>query len=533
MQLPSLESLRSTCILPTSWSDLSSGTGITLSKIGEIRPEHGTEIVRCICVDSDLSWKVFMYGREVPQTCSLISGFGDKINSTSLQALLEVVDRSDICEGNSEDHFVSLLEFRKGSIKATNGTISAYLDSVPTHGTKTVRSSRCELITDQNKCTYCTAYRNNLRALHARNQKESTQSKQEKVEASSHTNYRYLSSPEKKARMANLHMKAKALTQQVEQLQKRIKELTAVNGVNLEPTLDADIREIINSNDAAVNQSYTKESFEYLFWKQQKESMLLNDAKQMRWHPMLIKWCIHLRMLSSSCYNSLRSTGVLRLPSERTLRDYTNVIKAKSGFQCEVDEQLFKEAKMDELADHQKYIALIFDEVKIKEDLAYNKHSGELIGFVNVTDINHHLSAFEQHCKNDVESSRHNLATHMLVFMVRGLFSTLEFPYVQFPVESSTGDVLHPLVWRCVEHLEIIGLKVLAVVCDGATPNRKFFKMHASSEDLTYKAKNLYDTSRPIFFISDVPHLLKTTRNSCGPIPMLIKTAESFGYVII
>lgn len=81
---------------------------------------------------------------------------------------------------------------------------------------------------------------------------------------------------------------------------------------------------------------------------------------------MLIKWCIHLRMLSSSCYNSLRSTGVIRLPSNRTLRDYTNVIKEKSGFQCEVDEQLFKEAKVEELAEHQKYIALIFDEVKIK-----------------------------------------------------------------------------------------------------------------------------------------------------------------------
>lgn len=226
---------------------------------------------------------------------------------------------------------------------------------------------------------------------------------------------------------------------------------------------------------------------------------------------MLIKWCIHLRMLSSSCYNSLRSTGVLHLPSERTLRDYTNVITAKSGFQCEVDEQLFKEAKMEELDDHQKYIALIFDEVKIKEDLVYNKHSGEMIGFVNVTDINHHLSAFEQQCHSEVLS--HSFATHMLVFMVRGLFSTLEFPYVQFPIASSTGDVIHPLVWQCIEHLELIGLKVLAVVCDGATPNRKFFRMHGKSKDI-YKSTNIYEKSRPIYFISDVPHLLKTTRNS-------------------
>ncbi|SMN01738.1 hypothetical protein SPONN_7 [uncultured Candidatus Thioglobus sp.] len=480
VQLPSLDSLRSACVLPPSWSDQLTGNKLTLTKVEETRPEHGAEILSCVSIESDLSWKVFVYGKEVAiQSCSLLRSFGDKINSSSLPALLGVVDRSNICEGNYEDHFVSLVELRKGAIKSANGVVSAYVDdSVPACGdgdicTKTVRSSNCELITDQNKCNKCIAYRKNLRALHSRQKKESTQSKQE-VEVESHTNYRYLSSPEKKSRMTNLHSKTRALGRQVDQLKKRIEHLTALNGVNLDQTLDGDIREIVNEHDAAVSSSYSSDSFECLFWKQQKECMLLKNSKQMRWHPMLIKWCIHLRMLSSSCYNSLRSTGVLHLPSERTLRDYTNVITAKSGFQCEVDEQLFKEAKMEELDDHQKYIALIFDEVKIKEDLVYNKHSGEMIGFVNVTDINHHLSAFEQQCHSEVLS--HSFATHMLVFMVRGLFSTLEFPYVQFPIASSTGDVIHPLVWQCIEHLELIGLKVLAVVCDGATPNRNTVK---------------------------------------------------------
>lgn len=127
--------------------------------------------------------------------------------------------------------------------------------------------------------------------------------------------------------------------------------------------------------------------------------------------------------------------------------------------------------------------------MKIKADLVYNKHSGEMIGFVNITDINQHLAAFEQHCKNDQETPPHNLATHMLVFMVRGLFSTLEFPYVQFPVDSSTCDVIQVLVWQCIERLEIIGLKVLAIVCDGATPNRKFFRMHDSSGILLTKQR--------------------------------------------
>lgn len=146
-----------------------------------------------------------------------------------------------------------------------------------------------------------------------------------------------------------------------------------------------------------------------------RESMLLKDTRQMRWHPMMIKWCMNLRMLSSSCYNALRSTGVLTLPSERTLRDYTHIVKAKPGLQPDVDEQLIKEAKLGEVLEHQKYVALIFYEVKIK-DLVYKKHSGELIGFVDITDINQHLTALEQSCLG--ETPTHQLATHMLVFML-------------------------------------------------------------------------------------------------------------------
>ena len=39
---------------------------------------------------------------------------------------------------------------------------------------------------------------------------------------------------------------------------------------------------------------------------------------------------------------------------------------------------------------------LLSDEVHIKEDLVYDKHSGSLIGCVNMGDINNHLMNFER-----------------------------------------------------------------------------------------------------------------------------------------
>ena len=46
---------------------------------------------------------------------------------------------------------------------------------------------------------------------------------------------------------------------------------------------------------------------------------------------LMIKWCIYLCHLSSKAYDTLRQSGVVYLPSRRTLRDYTHYIPAQSG----------------------------------------------------------------------------------------------------------------------------------------------------------------------------------------------------------
>lgn len=102
----------------------------------------------------------------------------------------------------------------------------------------------------------------------------------------------------------------------------------------------------------------------------------------------------------------------------------------------------------------------------------------------------------------------------MLVFMVRNLFSKLEYPYAQFPCSSLSSDLIFPLVWDCVERLESYGFKVMALTADGASCNRKFFKLHSTGSDITYKTVNVFSQEkRPIYFFSDVPHLVKTVRN--------------------
>ena len=47
---------------------------------------------------------------------------------------------------------------------------------------------------------------------------------------------------------------------------------------------------------------------------------------------MIIRFCLSLAAKSSSCYEELRNSGLLVLPSQRTLRDYRNFVKRKPGY---------------------------------------------------------------------------------------------------------------------------------------------------------------------------------------------------------
>ena len=60
----------------------------------------------------------------------------------------------------------------------------------------------------------------------------------------------------------------------------------------------------------------------------------------------------------------------------------------------------------------------------------------------------------------------------MLTFMVRGIFSDLNFPYAHFPSEGATADLIFPLAWEAVRNLEESGFKMMVMVCDGASSNR-------------------------------------------------------------
>ena len=109
---------------------------------------------------------------------------------------------------------------------------------------------------------------------------------------------------------------------------------------NLCSNLEKNITKKLKDNNNAVESELCKDyitsfcgcdqehvpPFMKLFWEEQQKYLSSSSSSSFRYHPIIIKYCLSLAAKSSSSYSDLRynsrtGSGVLILPSLRTLRD--------------------------------------------------------------------------------------------------------------------------------------------------------------------------------------------------------------------
>ena len=212
------------------------------------------------------------------------------------------------------------------------------------------------------------------------------------------------------------------------------------------------------------------------FWKEQRKYILSSPA-YVRYHPMIIRYCLSLPAKSLGAsedirYNPKTGTGFFVLPSLQRLRDYENYIHPQRGFNPNIINEM--KHKVEKFSGVEKYVVLLFDEVKIQENLVLDKHTGELIGYVDLSDIDVNYATLK---KVD------ELATHNLVLMIQNIVNPFKFSLANFATTGMLASQKFALLWKAVGICELqCQLKVLATTY-GSSPNRKFFCVHLGLTD--------------------------------------------------
>ena len=101
--------------------------------------------------------------------------------------------------------------------------------------------------------------------------------------------------------MKNLHNELCKIRKKQQRLKQLIEDSVDVHGMTGDDCLHNDLKEMVKECETQM-EGVTPNSFKWVFWQQQMEAASKSDSRAMRWHPLMIRWCIYLRHQSQAAY---------------------------------------------------------------------------------------------------------------------------------------------------------------------------------------------------------------------------------------
>lgn len=240
-----------------------------------------------------------------------------------------------------------------------------------------------------------------------------------------------------------------------------------------------EVVEFVKQHCSPALANFLKAQIEHI-GKSKKGSRYSNDYK---------KFALTIYFLGPKVYKYL--SGIFRLPSKSTLFRITRDWGISNGFNDFIFSTL--KIKVEMFPEKNRHCILCMDEMSIKSNLFYNIRSDEIIGF-------HHTS-----------QKTYDLATEALVLMARGINENWKQPLAYFLVSSScpVPDLRNILI-EAIRRLTNIGLNVVTVISDNGGNFHKLIRQLGVTVDTPYFKVD----DKQIFYMIDVPHLIKSTRNN-------------------
>eukprot|EP00111_Clytia_hemisphaerica_P004585 TCONS_00013167-protein len=471
-----------------------------------------------ININEDCTWSVVVLGKSLP--CDEIFPAYQFLNDNNAVSLISDLTECKICFGNNK--YPDVVQSRivvDQPFPSNSGGISAIVESdeccieFRKHNFNSVRHPNCSLLYNSEKemCDNCCSLDKTFKVFQKRIQ-EPIDFERRTCDIST-TNLRHLSKDELIARLQNTQIAKREAIRKIVNLQSKINQMIEDESVELNETNHEIVKVVLDKEKP----EFPEGTPQWLLWQEQQKMSKLKNSRSMRWHPLIVRWCLSIYHKSPAAYKQIANSknNFLKLPHVNTIKRYTNFTKPTSGFNPDIIKRLVIDSNLEKLDDLKRNVVILFDEMKIKADLIYSRSTGKLVGFTDMGNVNEEIRKLQDKC-NEKEPHQRELTRYVNVYMARGIFTKLKYPFGFFGSQGFTSDQLYPCTLEVTRVLESIGFKVRAWICDGASPNRKFFTISQSFSkdgDTFYWTENPFDQTRKLYFSSDYPHLLKTTRN--------------------
>ncbi|XP_034245499.1 uncharacterized protein LOC117647711 [Thrips palmi] len=420
----------------------------------------------------------------------------DTISSTAdrIISIVNAVWKMQVCSGYDEERFQVAWASCSGGV----------VDRNPFHECRyveTFRSSSCTKLVSGRKwrCFNCAKLYFPLRRI---------ASAEAEKERHANTANIHLTERQLLEKLAKQRTELNNAKKTIYRLQARMQELIEQQSVLIDHSLAADLEEILNNATLTPAQS--------IFLQQQIKASQVKNACGMRWHPTMIRFALSIHLTSPAAYEMMRQTGMIKLPSSSTLFEYSHVKPAEEGIDKEALHSIAQKVqKFPEK--HKKYHVLMADEIHISQNLVFQKSTGRMIGYTSLDDVDNEVKNLEKSIDDPDKELEETVATKILVYMVKGVTNGVKEVVASFTTKDLSANQMYVWTWKVIGALERSGIAVIAFVSDGSSVNRAFIKKHKPAtihkSGLTFDTWNKAARGRKLYFIADVPHLLKTIRN--------------------
>ena len=225
--------------------------------------------------------------------------------------------------------------------------------------------------------------------------------------------------------------------------------------------------------------------------------------KGMRYNAEFILDSLLLRIKSAKGYRHCLNHDLLPLPSESHLRKLIKGLKCPYGVNMHALNAISEFLK--DKNENERCGTLIFDEVKLKEEIRFDSNSLKVDGFVDLGDFT-------------PEKYKNQLANHALVFMYVPLLHNWVQPVAIYASRNATpGDILAKILMQVIIQIEQAGARIVAFTSDGSQSNKKLWNCLAISgviNNVKCSIPHPTDTSRRLWALSDFVHIIKCVRNN-------------------